>query len=151
VELASRTSPEVVLCDIGLPDIDGHTAAREIRARARGAYLVALSGYAQSDDVMQARQAGFDAHLAKPASVEQLETCWLRFRTRLSECRTQPSVLRGPATTSETTVLSIVAAARTSAAFPSGWLVEGPIVSRIARASGSFLNTCQQPADRNSD
>jgi two-component system CheB/CheR fusion protein len=73
VELASRTSPEVVLCDIGLPDIDGYAAAREIRARARGAYLVALSGYAQSDDVMQARHAGFDAHLAKPASVEQLE------------------------------------------------------------------------------
>lgn len=73
VELASRTSPEVVLCDIGLPDIDGYKAAREIRARARSAYLVALSGYAQSDDVMKARQAGFDAHLAKPASVEQLE------------------------------------------------------------------------------
>ncbi len=72
VELASRTSPGVVLCDLGLPDIDGYTAAREIRA-ARGAYLVALSGYAQSDDVMKARQAGFDAHLAKPASVEQLE------------------------------------------------------------------------------
>jgi CheY-like chemotaxis protein len=42
-------------------------------ARRGGAYSVALSGYAQSDDVMKAREAGFDAHLAKPASVEQLE------------------------------------------------------------------------------
>jgi len=65
----------VVLCDIGLPDIDGHTVARTLRADAtlRAARLIALTGYAQPEDCALARESGFDAHLAKPAPLDELE------------------------------------------------------------------------------
>jgi signal transduction histidine kinase len=66
--------PEVVLCDIGLPGMNGYDVARVFRADAelRGAKLVALSGYAAPDDLAKSRSAGFDAHVAKPATVEAL-------------------------------------------------------------------------------
>ncbi len=61
--------PDVVLCDIGLPGMDGYEVARAIRAEPDLAdvRLVAVSGYAQPEDRARARQAGFDAHVAKPA------------------------------------------------------------------------------------
>jgi CheY-like chemotaxis protein len=69
---ASRS--DVVLCDIGLPEMDGFEVARAIRAdpALTRLTLVALTGYAQPEDVAQAKQAGFDMHLAKPLAVEQL-------------------------------------------------------------------------------
>jgi CheY-like chemotaxis protein len=71
---AQRTRPEVVLCDIGLPDIDGMEVARRLRARPELASvrLIALTGYGQAEDVRQAIEAGFDAHLTKPITVDQL-------------------------------------------------------------------------------
>ena len=67
--------PEVVICDIGLPGMDGYAVARAFRARdgLRYKYLVALSGYAQPEDLQRARDAGFDQHLAKPTSLDKLE------------------------------------------------------------------------------
>ena len=72
---ARAFKPEVVLCDIGLPGMDGYEVARRIRAdeTLRASFLVALSGYAQVDDVAAARAAGFDEHLAKPASLEKVQ------------------------------------------------------------------------------
>jgi CheY-like chemotaxis protein/two-component sensor histidine kinase len=67
--------PDVVLCDIGLPGMSGYDVARAFRADAalRRTLLVALSGYAQAEDVEKARGAGFDRHLAKPASLDNLK------------------------------------------------------------------------------
>jgi signal transduction histidine kinase len=61
--------PDVVLCDIGLPGMDGYEVARAIRSEPALAHvrLVAVSGYAQPEDRARARRAGFDAHVAKPA------------------------------------------------------------------------------------
>jgi PAS domain S-box-containing protein len=74
LELAGRFRPEVVFCDIGLPDIDGYAVARALRTHLQhDMYLVALSGYAQAEDIARATAAGFARHLAKPATVEQLE------------------------------------------------------------------------------
>ncbi|WP_437587625.1 chemotaxis protein CheB [Sorangium sp. So ce1000] len=75
VEKASAFKPQVVLCDIGLPDMDGYEVARTLRADPVLAHvmLVALSGYAAAEDVATARAAGFDAHLAKPAGIEALD------------------------------------------------------------------------------
>src|SRR5438552_9633636 len=66
--------PDVVLCDIGLPDIDGFEVARRIRARAdlAATRLIALTGYGQAEDMRQALKAGFEAHLTKPVNLEQL-------------------------------------------------------------------------------
>jgi PAS domain S-box-containing protein len=67
--------PEVVLCDIGLPRMDGFEVARAFRAdeRLKGAFLVALSGYALPKDLQRASEAGFARHLAKPPGMEALE------------------------------------------------------------------------------
>jgi signal transduction histidine kinase/ActR/RegA family two-component response regulator len=75
IEDARRTHPDVVLCDIGLPGMNGYEVARAIRADdgLRSSFLVALSGYAQADDIDRARAAGFDEHLAKPPTIERLK------------------------------------------------------------------------------
>ncbi len=74
VEKAQANPPHVVLCDIGLPGMDGYAVAQALRATQReGMRLVALSGYAQPEDVMRALAAGFDAHLAKPCDPELVE------------------------------------------------------------------------------
>ncbi|MFT3915090.1 MAG: ATP-binding protein [Anaeromyxobacteraceae bacterium] len=74
VSCALAHRPEVLLVDIGLPGFDGYEVARRVRAALGPApYLVALSGYGQARDREQARQAGFDLHLTKPATPERLE------------------------------------------------------------------------------
>jgi signal transduction histidine kinase/CheY-like chemotaxis protein len=72
--LARELRPDVVLCDIGLPDLDGYAVARTLRREGalEGTRLVALSGYAQPEDRQRARDAGFDAHLAKPPDFDAL-------------------------------------------------------------------------------
>jgi PAS domain S-box-containing protein len=69
---AAQGRPDVVLCDIGLPAMDGYEVARRLRARQRDVRLVAVSGYAQPDDVARAAEAGFDAHVAKPPDPDRL-------------------------------------------------------------------------------
>ena len=74
VEIARATSPDVVLCDIGLPGMSGYEVARALRAVARrGMLLVAVTGYTQPEDMRKAVESGFDRHLAKPASAEDIE------------------------------------------------------------------------------
>ena len=74
VAAARRARPEVVLCDIGLPDIDGMEVARRVRAddTLSPTRLIALTGYGQAEDVRQAIAAGFDAHVTKPVNLDQL-------------------------------------------------------------------------------
>ncbi len=72
IALARELRPDVVLCDIGLPDVSGYEVARTLRAdeRLRGTRLVALSGYAQPEDRERAMEAGFEVHLPKPPPLE---------------------------------------------------------------------------------
>lgn len=74
LELARRFAPEVVLCDIGLPGMDGYSVARELRRLPQGTSmtLAALTGYAEEDDRAAARRAGFDAFLSKPLGGDSL-------------------------------------------------------------------------------
>jgi signal transduction histidine kinase len=71
---ARALRPDLVLCDIGLPEMDGYAVAREIRRDPglAATLLVAVSGYALPDDVQRAAEAGFDRHLAKPVSMDDL-------------------------------------------------------------------------------
>jgi len=64
--------PDVVLCDVGLPGIDGYEAARRLRAAGSTAVLVAFTGHASAEDVQLAREAGFHHHLAKPVNIDHL-------------------------------------------------------------------------------
>ncbi|HEX9307056.1 MAG TPA: PocR ligand-binding domain-containing protein [Anaeromyxobacter sp.] len=66
---------DVVLCDIGLPGMSGYEVARELRRdHGHRMRLIAVSGYAQPEDVQRSVEAGFDAHVAKPPDLERLET-----------------------------------------------------------------------------
>jgi two-component system CheB/CheR fusion protein len=73
--MASTFHPEVVLCDIGLPGMNGYDVARAFRAdeALKRTFLVALSGYALPEDLQQAAEAGFERHLAKPLGMQALQ------------------------------------------------------------------------------
>jgi CheY-like chemotaxis protein len=76
IAAACEATAEVVLCDVGLPDIDGYEVARRLRADARTATarLVALTGYDGDDEERKAHDAGFDRHVVKPIDPFQLES-----------------------------------------------------------------------------
>ncbi len=69
--IADDFAPEVVILDIGLPDMDGYALATALRARPQtaDALLIAVSGYGQDSDVDKSRAAGIDHHLTKPAQL----------------------------------------------------------------------------------
>jgi DNA-binding response OmpR family regulator len=70
IRLAATFDPEVVLLDIGLPDLDGLSLARALRVGvSRGAYLVGLSGYGDPADHARASAAGLDRYLVKPLHI----------------------------------------------------------------------------------
>ncbi|WP_375773866.1 response regulator [Archangium gephyra] len=74
VDLVLSERPQVALVDIGLPELDGYKVAELVRASAGGAAtrLVALTGYGHPEDRKRALEAGFDAHLVKPVSSDDL-------------------------------------------------------------------------------
>lgn len=75
VEAALSARPDVILLDIGLPDIDGYEVARRLRGAEPGidSLLVAMTGYGQESDRRLARAAGFDRHIVKPVGADLLE------------------------------------------------------------------------------
>jgi signal transduction histidine kinase len=72
VSAALRLRPDLVFVDIGLPRVDGYEVARRLRSAQLSAHMVALTGYGREEDIQRARAAGFDEHLLKPATLEQL-------------------------------------------------------------------------------
>jgi CheY-like chemotaxis protein len=76
IEAAERFLPEIVLCDIGMPGMDGYEVAQSLRAdeTTRAAYLVAVTGYGQDADRLKALESGFDEHLTKPVGLSTLQS-----------------------------------------------------------------------------
>ena len=75
IDAARRFQPEIVLCDIGLPEMDGYAVARALRCEpgVNEAYIVAVSGYGQQEDRRRAFEAGFDKHLTKPVDLAEFK------------------------------------------------------------------------------
>jgi two-component system CheB/CheR fusion protein len=71
---ARREKPDVGIIDIGMPDINGHEVARQIRRTEWGKQmvLIAVTGWGQESDEREALEAGFDAHMTKPVDLRKL-------------------------------------------------------------------------------
>jgi CheY-like chemotaxis protein len=67
--------PQVVLLDIGLPEMDGYEVAKLLRAKESGdaVKIIATTGYGRDEDRVRATEAGFDYHLTKPVNYKTLE------------------------------------------------------------------------------
>jgi CheY-like chemotaxis protein len=74
LDAACAKRPDVVLLDIAMPGMDGFAVARKMRShpQLRDIRVVALTGFGQHDDRQRSREAGFDEHLVKPVSPEEL-------------------------------------------------------------------------------
>jgi CheY-like chemotaxis protein len=74
LEGARKFRPDVVLCDIGLPDSDGYTVGSVLRQSGDGrcARLIALTAHGEPRDRSRALAAGFDQHLVKPVDTKVL-------------------------------------------------------------------------------
>ena len=75
IELAERVRPDVILLDIGLPEMDGYSVARHLRSLPSTAAtrIIALTGYGAEQARQSVREAGFDLHLVKPVDADELE------------------------------------------------------------------------------
>jgi PAS domain S-box-containing protein len=75
LETAISYEPEVVLLDIGLPDMDGYEVSRRLRQhpQTKGVRLIAMTGYGQDSDRQLSQEAGIDHHLVKPVAPQKLQ------------------------------------------------------------------------------
>lgn len=80
--LESKTY-DLLISDLGMPEMDGYELIREIRRRASTAelYAIAMSGFGRRADARKAFDAGFDAHVPKPATIDELKNAMARSRT----------------------------------------------------------------------
>lgn len=71
---AALRKPDVGIIDIGMPDLNGHDVARQIRENEWGKrmVLIAATGWGQESDERDALAAGFDTHMTKPVDVRRL-------------------------------------------------------------------------------
>jgi signal transduction histidine kinase len=74
VSTARSERPDVVLCDIGLPGMDGYAVAGALRQSPEtvSAHLIAVTGYGRESDKKRALESGFDMHLVKPVNTQLL-------------------------------------------------------------------------------
>jgi CheY-like chemotaxis protein len=75
LQLIREIRPDVAIVDIGLPGMDGYAVARAVRSQPelQSVLLIALTGYGQASDRLEAIDAGFDTHFTKPVDIKALE------------------------------------------------------------------------------
>jgi len=89
VECIKTHRPHVAILDIAMPLVDGYEIARQLRDEVTGPLkLIAVSGLGQSCDKTDALEAGFDAHLTKPANWAKLEALLVSY---LQESESEPA------------------------------------------------------------
>jgi CheY-like chemotaxis protein len=76
ITLAEKHKPDVMLLDIGMPEVSGYDVARAIRREAwgRSIRLIALTGWGQAEHRRRSHEVGFDDHLVKPVELDVLES-----------------------------------------------------------------------------
>ena len=85
ISSAASFMPDVALLDIGMPELDGHQVAAELRReRGSGVTLVAITGWGDSAAMERSSSAGFDHHLTKPIDLDGL----IRWLAQHSQKRT---------------------------------------------------------------
>ena len=87
--LALRERPDVLILDIGMPELSGYDVARGVRQQEWGkqTLLLAISGWDQRQDREASAAAGFDVHLSKPAKPERVEELLAEFSARSEQRR----------------------------------------------------------------
>lgn len=72
---AKQDPPDVVLCDLGLPEMNGFEVAQTLRSdpALQATRMIAVSGYGQDEDRQRTEAAGFDLHLTKPVDPVNLQ------------------------------------------------------------------------------
>jgi PAS domain S-box-containing protein len=75
LEKARSLQPDIILMDLGMPELDGYEVCCRIRQQpwAKDARIVALTGWGQDADRQRSQETGFDMHLTKPVDLETLE------------------------------------------------------------------------------
>jgi CheY-like chemotaxis protein len=73
IALAQRLRPDVILLDIGLPQMDGYAVARHLRSQGSSTRIIALTGYGAETARESVREAGMDGHLVKPVDADDLQ------------------------------------------------------------------------------
>jgi signal transduction histidine kinase/DNA-binding NarL/FixJ family response regulator len=114
VEAARQFHPEVVLCDLGLPGMNGYEVAAQLRRDPSMAEvkLIAVTGYGREEDRRRSKEAGFDLHLTKPVDPVQLRKEVQRPRESAATPALNPEAAR--------TARETAPPARTSASAPHG-------------------------------
>jgi CheY-like chemotaxis protein len=76
LETAYTFKPQVIVLDIGLPNMDGYQVAQRLRQspQLEKPLLIALTGYGQNEDRLRSKEAGFDYHLVKPVDPQGLQS-----------------------------------------------------------------------------
>jgi CheY-like chemotaxis protein len=74
VQVAEGWPPDYVLCDIGLPGLDGYGVARALRGHpaTSRAHLVAITAYGSEEAQMRSKEVGFERHFVKPVDLDVL-------------------------------------------------------------------------------
>jgi len=82
ISTAQSFEPDIILLDIGLPDMDGYQVARKLREQpsTQRMWIIALSGYDQQKNSLSAESAGFDHYLMKPPNLSQLQELITEFQ-----------------------------------------------------------------------
>jgi two-component system, chemotaxis family, CheB/CheR fusion protein len=75
IDKAEEFRPEIIFLDIGMPGLSGHDLVRMLRRRyGWRVRMVAVTGHSEAQDRVLSREAGFDAHVAKPVSAELVQS-----------------------------------------------------------------------------
>lgn len=91
LQQAREFKPQLILCDLGLPGMDGYEVIKRLhqqlreQADAPRPVIAALTGYAQTEDLKRSREAGFDHHLVKPIDADALQELIVELAQKFGE------------------------------------------------------------------